>query len=231
MSANDSEQGQRSGSISQDDKTRKLKYWGLLLTTVGFACELLPFPFIVGHIVPESIQVLGLGLSVLGLALYAKAKGHSPVYGSILGLVPLLGPLGGLIQFTLSKPKQSKPIGIRRVLRWIVGGLVVCIGCIIIFAVTLFIVSATGARQMEQQSAPLIQALSKYKKDHAQLPETLDQLVPQYVSEIPKCKSSSQQRIIYFYRKEQDAYDLNCYTAMFNKHRYKSITAEWDDWD
>ena len=212
--------------VLEDGKSRHYKYWGLGLTVLGFACEFLTV--FVG--VSETFFLLGIGLSVLGLALYAKAKGHSPVGGGILGLLPFVGPFIGLIGFTFDKPKQSaepkqSQSQISRVLNWSVVGLMVGGGIILVTQ------RGENNQQMVQNSAPIIQALSKYKKDHAQFPETLDQLVPQYVSEIPKCKSSSQLRIIYIYRKEQDAYELNCYTGMFNKHRYKSITAEWDDWD
>lgn len=80
MSPNDSEQGQHPGI---DDKTRKLKYWGLGLTLLGLGVQVFTQDF---------WFLIGMGICGVGLACYAKAKGRHIAW-CVGALLPVLGPI------------------------------------------------------------------------------------------------------------------------------------------
>jgi type II secretory pathway pseudopilin PulG len=69
------------------------KYIGVTLTLVGMALELY-WGLSLNHL-------LAVGLSVIGLALYAHGQGFHPAWGA-LALLPLAGPIAGLIELTES---------------------------------------------------------------------------------------------------------------------------------
>ena len=104
---------------------------------------------------------------------------------------------------------------------------------VIVFAIgSVLVASRNNIRYMESSAVPLIEALEKYKEVKGSYPDTLQQLQPTFISELPACRQGSANVISYSVNKEHDEYNLNCYTGFYTeKRRYNSQTKGWKNWD
>ena len=86
------------------------------------------------------------------------------------------------------------------------------------------------SRLLELRLQPVIAALKTYRDSNGSYPDSLDELVPDYLESVPSCPD---RRDISFTRKEADTaqFSLTCVTFGFNKHDYDSATGAWKDWD
>jgi len=101
---------QRPDTVLKDDKTRKLKHWGLGLIAIGLVLELSPVFLPISllrqwlsgwtDLLQIILPIIGMVPCALGLILLAKAKGQSGVFG-MLALAPVVGPLLGILSIIL----------------------------------------------------------------------------------------------------------------------------------
>jgi len=127
--------------------------------------------------------------------------------------------------------KDKKRAKIGKIVSWII---VVLIIVIIGYVVgTMLSESEDKRRHMETVAVPLIEALDRYREANKSYPESLDELVPMYLPDIPSCNpKSSTQGLGYFIDKDSGEYDLTCYIGMmFLKRQYSSKTREWETLD
>jgi hypothetical protein len=81
----------------------------------------------------------------------------------------------------------------------------------------------------EPTALKLIAAVEQYQKDKGRYPESLDALVPTYVPTLPEVQPGQQRP--YFYRIEEDGFQLS-YVAGFKISRvYHSRTRGWEQVD
>jgi hypothetical protein len=104
----DNEQAQRTNLVSQEDKTRKLKHWGLGLVGLGLAFELIYVYFDLDP--PFGLLVVsGMVLCGIGLSCFAKSRERSMAWGGA-AIFPFIGPLLGLLILAVKrKPKTEQP--------------------------------------------------------------------------------------------------------------------------
>jgi type IV pilus assembly protein PilA len=72
--------------LPSSDETRKQKYWGMGLAMLGLAAQV----FAGATLAPFAAFLLGMWLCVVGIAVYARARGIS-VAGGLFGLLPIVG--------------------------------------------------------------------------------------------------------------------------------------------
>ena len=127
--------------------------------------------------------------------------------------------------------KEKKRAKIGKIVNWIlVVIIIVSIGSVL---VPMSLVSEDKRRHMETVAVPLIEALDRYREANKSYPESLDELVPMYLPDIPSCNpKSSTQGLGYFIDKDSGEYDLTCGIGMmFLKRQYSSKTREWETLD
>jgi len=74
-------------------------------------------------------------------------------------------------------------------IEWIVIILIfACIGSVL---VPMHFQSEEKRRHMETVTVPLIEALDRYHETNMSYPDSLQKLIPMYMSELPSCKSQS----------------------------------------
>lgn len=126
--------------------------------------------------------------------------------------------------------KAAKKKSALSIIGWTLLSLVVI--AIIFWIGSIFVASRSNIRYMESAAVPLIEALEKYKRTNGSYPDTLQQLQPAFISALPVCRPGSSSIISYNLDKDQDMYNLNCYTGMYaEKRRYNSQTGRWSSWD
>jgi len=103
-----------------------------------------------------------------------------------------------------------------------------------IFCMTALLVSMLVHSTLEESSKKrgivIIQALSDYKKAYGELPQSLDNLVPAYMPEIPQ----TLMRITgtkFFYAKQRKEYLLGFSTASLTGYVYDSREGAWQHRD
>lgn len=86
------------------------------------------------------------------------------------------------------------------------------------------------SRLLELRLQPVIAALKTYRESNGSYPDSLDELVPDYLESVPSCPN---RKVVSFTREEADTaqFSLTCVTFGFNKHTYDSATGAWKDWD
>ncbi len=104
---------QPASSVSEDDKVRRQKYWGLGLVALGLILELLPFLKILPtHPHDDTLATwshfIGVYVSMIGLVLYAKTRGRSTLW-CLMAWVPVIGPILGMLGIAIgSRVKDEK---------------------------------------------------------------------------------------------------------------------------
>lgn len=86
------------------------------------------------------------------------------------------------------------------------------------------------AHIMERESEPLLHALTTYQSENEKYPVQLNQLIPDYLQELPLCRSNNKPPM-YFLKEDGSSFMLTCYTFIFLKHTYTSNTNQWKSWD
>ena len=87
------------------------------------------------------------------------------------------------------------------------------------------------SRLLELRLQPVITALKAYRDINDRYPQSLDELVPDYLtSAVPTCPN---RRPISFSQNNAETaqFELTCVTFGFNKHTYDSAAGAWKDWD
>ena len=74
--------------------------------------------------------------------------------------------------------------------------------------------------------APVIDALASYRNDHGNYPETLEELIPAYASEIPTTSSVDSTGLEYFRMKDSYLFSFRYYGPGTNRCEY-SPESEW----
>ena len=87
----------RSIAVQSDKATKQQMIAGVCLTLLGLAMEFSR---------PEFLEWAGVAISIVGLAVYARARRHSLANGT-WGLIPILGPLVGLLYLSLGSRKTT----------------------------------------------------------------------------------------------------------------------------
>lgn len=98
--------------------------------------------------------------------------------------------------------------------------------------VALMALMALGYRSlnedMDQRTSMAITAIERYQVDRGKYPESLSQLVPLYLSEVPRC---TRKQRLHYNNKENGSFGITCRTYGFMNHSYDSETKQWRDWD
>jgi hypothetical protein len=137
MSPNDSEQGQHPGT---DNKARKLKYWGLGLVVLGLGLQVVfaidaPIFTVAGGVFWH--LKVGIGISGVGLACYAKSKGRSIAW-CLGALLPFVGPLIALKGIVDEGKRIDKGVRLRQSKRiWSAVGIVIILVVLAAIAIPL----------------------------------------------------------------------------------------------
>ena len=82
-----------------------------------------------------------------------------------------------------------------------------------------------NASMVEGRGGALIGALSSFKRDSGQLPDSLDKLVPKYLSAVAKCPNGQP----YAYVPSSGEYTLTCQDVLFKSkpYQYDSKSRVW----
>ena len=87
------------------------------------------------------------------------------------------------------------------------------------------------SRIVEEQAAPLIAALERYKSEQGGYPHELSLLAPRYISELPKCSVSDNRPMPYFADGATKTFQIICPVGMFSKRRFLSASGKWGTFD
>lgn len=201
------------------------KYLGFFLVILGLTM------FIFG-LEPNTFVAVGIGwlLSGIGLALYAKGSGRSLAWG-LLALWAIVGPIIGLLAFARNK-KQASDIGEnKKPLGRFTKGLAILFLSVMGFMLVAFFV-IPPIEDMKNAAVPVIAALDKYRSVKGGYPDSLDKLVPEYISEVPGCKPGTPQpRMRYWLAKDSGEYMLMCPRFVYSRQSYSSETKRWGTYD
>ena len=97
------------------------------------------------------------------------------------------------------------------------------------FAVTGSVTNRKVANEMKAVAPPVIAALARFKAAKKEYPNTLEQLVPEYLPAVPGCKpGEARPRMAYWLDASSGQYELACPSFMLTRHRYRSATGGWD---
>ena len=107
---------QQPNAVSQTERARKQKYWGLGLVAFGLVFQILSVTF--GGLV---FLIVGLVLGGIGLAYFAHFRGRSVAWGAF-AFWPFVGAIAGLLALAIMKrpnaeTSQSKSMSARQ-LKW-----------------------------------------------------------------------------------------------------------------
>jgi len=100
--------------------------------------------------------------------------------------------------------------------------------------------TAAKTRATEQAMGPLIRAAESFHEKTGKYPEGLQELIPAYLAEHPKCPDGKNAQYIKKFPLDtphpgpavgQDGFIVTCYTFMFTKHTYDSEKHAWFNWD
>ena len=142
----ENEQEQQPKPVPQDDKARKLKYWGLGLVGLGLVFELL-FIFLGSPSVLLSIG--GMIFCGIGLVCYAKSRGSSIAWG-LAAVLFVIGPLLAVIDINREATRRLMQKSVKRKWGWVDSlGLVAIIGILAAIAMPNFSNYAARSRQSE----------------------------------------------------------------------------------
>jgi predicted PurR-regulated permease PerM len=154
-----------------------------------------------------TVWIVCLFLSILSLQLF-------DVFLILAGFCALLG----LLLFALLKKRQKVKFS----------------GKIALLCITVVLASMFLNESLEESSIKrgtvIIQALSDYKKTYGELPQSLDNLVPAFMPEIPQ----TSMRITgtnFFYAKQGKEYLLGFSTASLTGYVYDSKKGVWQHRD
>ncbi|MCP3064833.1 hypothetical protein LXT21_39285 [Myxococcus sp. K38C18041901] len=89
--------------------------------------------------------------------------------------------------------------------------------------------------QMEARFAPLITALESYHSSKGAYPESVKELVPEWIAQVPTCEGpepvGSVAADTAYHRREDGSFGITCYTIVFWKYTYDSRKQHWYGWD
>lgn len=199
---------------------RHQKYLGFFLIILGLT-------MCIFELESPTFAVAGIGwlLSGIGLALYAKGSGRSLAW-SLLALWAIVGPIIGLLAFAKNKKQASNVSGNKKKLGCL-KGLAILFLSFMGFVLVLFL-GIPPMEDMKNAAAPVIAALDKYRSVKGGYPDSLDKLVPEYISEMPGCKPSTQQPQMHYWLSEDSGeYILSCTVLVYMRHSYSSDTKQW----
>ena len=83
-----------------------------------------------------------------------------------------------------------------------------------------------GWRAMEQDAAPVLAALERYKAEKGGYPRELAALVPAYVADLPRC-AELQRTMPYLLEEETKGFEIYCPTGWLMKRGYRSAVGAW----
>lgn len=204
---------------------RHQKYLGFFLIVLGLT-------MCIFGLESPAFVVAGIGwlLSGIGLALYAKGSGRSPAW-SLLALWAIVGPIIGLIAFARNKKQASNVGGNKKPLGCVAKGLAILLLSVMGFMLVAFLV-IPPIEDMKNAAVPVIAALDKYRSVKGGYPDSLDKLVPEYISEAPGCKPGAPQpRMRYWLAKDSGEYWLLCPRFVYSRQSYSSETKRWGVYD
>lgn len=204
---------------------RHKKYLGFFLIILGLTMCILGLE-------SPTFAVAGIGwlLSGIGLALYAKGSGRSLAWG-VLALWGIVGPIIGLLAFARNKKQASNVGGNKKNMGCFAKRLAILFLSVMGFVLVAFLVMPP-IEDMKNAAAPVIAALDKYRSVKGGYPDSLDKLVPEYISEVPVCKPGTQQpRMRYWLAKDSGEYMLMCPRFVYSRQSYSSETKRWGIYD
>lgn len=107
-----------------------------------------------------------------------------------------------------------------------------------IYGISLIIVLISSCNSKEQNDKTdkianqIINLLEDYKKNTGRYPEDLENLVPEYIKEIPKTSLRNRNNSFYYVRIVNDStleqYELYYYAAFGVEVRYNSLNRVWE---
>jgi len=214
-----------SASVLPLVRARHQKYLGFFLVIFGLSM------FIFGLESPTFV-VAGIGwlLSGIGLALYAKGSGRSLAWG-LLALWTIFGPLIGLLAFVRNKKQETNVGGNNKSPGCLAKGLTILFLFVMGFMLAAYLVMPS-IEDMKNAAAPVIAALDKYRSVKGTYPDSLDKLVPEYISEVPSCRPGTPKPPIYYgLDKASGEYTLICPRFAYMRQIYRSKTRQWGTYD
>lgn len=119
------------------------------------------------------------------------------------------------------KPFKSAA-GSARVISMVV--LVVILVCAYV-ALDYYTGGQQNASMVEGRGGAIVGALSGYKRETGNLPDTLDKLVPKYIAALPKCPNDQP----YAYKPAGAEFTLTCQDVLFKTkpYQYDSKSRAW----
>ena len=128
----------------------------------------------------------------------------------------------------LNTSSVSGQLGISK-LEWLIVLVIVLIGGWVV--ASMLGKEDAKSRIVEEQAAPLIAALERYKSEQGGYPRELSSLTPRYVSELPKCSVSDNGPMPYFVDDATKTFQIICPVGMFSKRRFISASGKWSTFD
>ncbi|MBI3936264.1 MAG: hypothetical protein HY323_04745 [Betaproteobacteria bacterium] len=81
---------------------------------------------------------------------------------------------------------------------------------------------------VQQDVAPAIEALERFRGDAGAYPDSLKALVPKYLAALPNCPTQEGAPLGYLRFKDTTGYELTCPGLRSGKFRYQSQTGRWE---
>lgn len=153
-----------------------------------------------------AIGICSGGLSILAARAQVAEHGFFEISMLSMFLVyPLLGAFGAVLPCLIM-------LFFRKTRNWAV---LILLASIITLTLTIPLMRLAGRvrmrafHQLEQRSVPLVDAILAYEADHGNPPETLDALVPKYISEIPSTRIGAYPAYEYVFGEEAKKWNDN----------------------